>query len=115
MLSKTSAMSVIAGVTMLVLPTSVFAGNYLRSNDGNLPARVAQVGSPQIELVKSHRGFHRVCDADGDDCRWVPNNIANNADSYYQCDPDGDDCRWVNGYGPRYWRDYGYDYGAPFS
>ena len=81
-------------------------------------------------------GLHRVCDADGDDCRWVPNvrigyhrqcdadgdhcwwvpNKASNWNSNYVCDADGDNCRWTNGYGPQYWRNHGgHDYGAPYA
>ena len=77
-----------------------------------LPA-IALAQQPGIQLVKHHNGYHQVCDADGDDCRWVANAPAG---YYRQCDADGDDCHWTNGYGPQYWRQHGgYDYGAPLS
>jgi hypothetical protein len=81
-------------------------------------------------------GKHRICDADGDDCRWVANapaayhrrcdrdsdrcwwvpNSAWNWNSHYVCDADGDRCHWNNNYGPQYWHNHGgHDYGAPYA
>ena len=84
-----------------------------------------------------HWGQHKVCDHDGDDCRWVPNAPAAHGEQYRICDADGDDCRWIsnaptgyhrqcdadgdrchwtNGYGPQYWRNHGgHEYGAPYA
>jgi hypothetical protein len=60
-----------------------------------MPA-TALAGPPSLVLVRhNHHGwYHRVCDEDGDDCRWVPNQRAH-YQQQQQCDADGDDCRWV--------------------
>jgi hypothetical protein len=68
------ALSALAGMALLALPATALAWQ------------------PGIQLVKHHEDRHKVCDADGDDCRWVPNTPAG---YYRQCDVDGDDCQWV--------------------
>jgi hypothetical protein len=115
MLLTKKMLSAAVGLAMLATPAAALAGHRV-ADVTDLPMHVAQNPGPQMEPVKWHGGYHQVCDADRDDCRWVPNQPVSNGNMRYQCDADGDDCRWVGGYGPQYWPDHGgYDYGAPFS
>lgn len=111
---------VLTGLACLALPIS--AGAQVATNPG-------------VRWMRVPQGQHRICDADGDDCRWVPNQpagyrrqcdadrdhcwwVANNRNwnSHYVCDADGDDCHWTSGYGQQYWRNHGgRDYGAPWA
>jgi hypothetical protein len=76
MFSLKRALYGMVGLTMLAIPATALAG----------PPSLVLVGH------NYHSGYHRICDEDGDDCRWVPNQRA-----HYerQCDADGDDCQWV--------------------
>jgi hypothetical protein len=48
--------------------------------------------NPGIWLGRPHRGYHKICDTDRDNCRWAPNPPR----AYHrQCDVDGDDCWWA--------------------
>jgi hypothetical protein len=110
MFSLKRALYGLVGLTMLAMPATALAG------------------PPSLVLIS---GYHRVCDHDGDDCRWVPNQRAHyerqcdadgddcrwvpswNADEdepQYRCDADGDDCDWTSGYGAQYYQEpyYGF-------
>ena len=112
---------VLAGLVCLALPASALA---------------QMATNPGVRFMPPVRSQHRICDADGDDCRSVPNapagyhqqcdrdrdhcwwvsNNQHNWNSHYACDADGDDCHWTQGYGSQYWRTRGgYDYGPPFA
>src|SRR5438552_13274958 len=69
----------VAAVALFALPTTALAQMATNPLPGYWP------GGHQ-------RGYHKICDADRDHCRWAPNPPR----AYHrQCDEDGDDCWWA--------------------
>lgn len=141
MLSKKKMLSSIAGLAMLALPVSAFAGHKHDNPDHYRPSNWHDQswhrGWDQHPYAHGplawnnidnnewqHRGYRRAWDGDGDSYRWVPSNQPNyyrpswgpNANPNYRCDADGDDCHWINNGNRAYWNNNGgYDYGEPYS
>ena len=115
MFSLKRALCGMVGLTMLAMPAMAIAGPpslvLVRHDHPSGYHRVCDEDGDDCRWVPNQRThYERQCDADGDDCRWVPSWSADRQEPQYQCDADGDDCDWTSGYGSPYYQEPYYEH-----